>query len=246
MQAKIDELKVAAKLFEKEMASFQKLAESTQDLKAAADAAQNEARSAKEELSRISKIFGDINCDTFLPEEEKLKKISALACDVFKEFFPGEDNRNLAVKLQACLSNGGVFGVDAGKYATIKVARAYMRMKFEPWRILKEMDTNCEGTFNQSSVHHMYKIEECGPGTLAYKHGHSAIPGTKLITEVRAVLNRFIKKTLPISRNVDHKKKRYGDHVQVRKINFFTLRCTVLKLTFIRWISLLGVCLGTI
>ena len=39
LQAEIDELKDAAKLFEKEMASFQKLAESTQDLKAAADAA---------------------------------------------------------------------------------------------------------------------------------------------------------------------------------------------------------------
>ena len=156
-----------------------------------------------------------VNIDSTLPCEEKLKAISTLTLNIFRGFFPNMDQKKMAVMLQSCLSNGDIFSASAGRYATIKLARAYMRMKFENWRVLKEMDMSCEGTFNQSSLNHLYRLEECGRGSFAHTHGHSAITPTYAITEARALLNQAIRQVIPIQRNRDPLKAKYGDHVKV-------------------------------
>ena len=135
------------------------------------------------------------------------------------------------MKLMKSLVERDIFGKEAAHIATIKLSRAYMRMLFEPFAILKEIDTNCNGTFNQSLASHLYHIEDNGPGTPAYKHDNSLITPVLSITHCRKLLNKLVTGVVKTERNVDTEKSKHGDFVCVDLETLIRLLLTGLGLT---------------
>ena len=165
---------------------------------------------AHKELDKLSKIFPNKN-DRILSEYEKREILGRSIHSIVVKLFPWVGDRECTLEVMKFLTASNMFGKEAAEIATIKLACAYtMTVNFEPHLVLEEMDTNCEGTFNQGSMQHLYNIEDNGKGSVAYLHGHSLTTPVHSLTVARAYLDNFISFTVPVQRNENEDAKPQG------------------------------------
>ena len=93
----------------------------------------------------------------------------------------GKNEKN-AHLLGEMLSKGIIFGASAGLAACSSIARMFSRSVFLPWRILKSIDSKCQGSLNKSAVQSYVNIKKSDK-IAPFKRGQSLLPGKNKISE---------------------------------------------------------------
>ena len=122
-----------------------------------------------------------------------------------------EDKANMMGKM---LVQGNIFGQAAGMIVASTAARCFSRRVFSPWRLLKMIDSKCQGALNDGAVRDYCHVEaDCN--LVPFKRGHSLLPNRNHITACRKKMNNLAGKVFDVQHNKNPTKSQYGDHVQV-------------------------------
>ena len=162
------------------------------------------------------KLLADLGIDGkgTLTDKAKGEKLVTGIKTLFRHFFGSKKETTNAHLLGKMLVDGDIFGAQASKEVSSIIARTYTRSVFSPWRILKAMDSKCQGSFNDSAVRDYAHIEK-EASDVKYKRGASLLPDRNGIVIARKVLDNIIDPILGVRHNANATKSQHGDHVQV-------------------------------
>ena len=146
-------------------------------------------------------------------KEKWIKIVEGIRSIMDFHFKSWDDNRK-ANELGKHLVEGDIFGEDEGMAVSSHIARRYTRQVFSPWRLLKAIDSKCQGSLNDSSVCDYCPIER-DAGIVDFPRGQSLLPNRNQLTVCRNKMNELAKKVFKVEHNDDPTKCKHGDHVRV-------------------------------